>query len=273
MLCFPNAKINIGLNVIERRPDHFHNIETVFYPVELSDILEIIKSEDKGAVKVELNITGIDIPGSVEHNLCVKAYQLLDGIYGLPPVKIFLHKIIPMGAGLGGGSSDGAYTLHLLNRMFDLNIETMQLAEFAAQLGSDCAFFIGNRPALGTGKGNLLTPVELNLSGYHLVLVKPPVFVGTAEAYAGIVPGRRTQSLKTLCELPANEWQGKIVNDFEYSILKKYPEIQKVKEELYAQGAVYASMTGSGSAVYGIFDKEGSFAHRFTGCFYWAGKL
>jgi 4-diphosphocytidyl-2-C-methyl-D-erythritol kinase len=273
MLCFPNAKINIGLNVIERRPDNFHNLETVFYPVGLSDVLEVIKNEQEGAAKVEMSITGADIPGGIESNLCVKAYHLLDEVYGLPPVKIFLHKIIPMGAGLGGGSSDGAYTLVLLDRMFDLGIGAGRLAEFAAGLGSDCAFFIENKPAFGTGKGNVLEPVSLSLSGYYIVLVKPLVFVGTAEAYAGIVPCKPAIPLKTLLNAPVNEWQGNVVNDFEDSILKKHPGIQNIKDELYAQGALYASMTGSGSAVYGIFDTGVSMANRFAGCFYWTGKL
>jgi len=273
MLCFPNAKINIGLNVIEKRQDNFHNIETVFYPIPLSDILEIIKNEKHGSNKSELMITGKDIPGSKESNLCTKAYDLLDKDFDLPSVKIYLHKIIPMGAGLGGGSSDGAYTLRLLNLLFELNLATAQLADYAAQLGSDCSFFIENKPALGSEKGNVLEKLLLNLSDKYLVLVKPPVFVGTAEAYAGIVPHKPNNHVKQLVSLPPSEWKDKIVNDFEKSVFDKHSEIKTIKDTLYKQGAVYASMTGSGSAVYGIFEQEVNLKNSFEGMFYWGGNL
>jgi 4-diphosphocytidyl-2-C-methyl-D-erythritol kinase len=273
MLCFPNAKINIGLNIIERRPDGFHNIETIFYPIPLSDILEIIKTDKASATKAALVITGQDIPCDDEHNLCIKAYRLLDEEFDLPPVGIHLHKIIPMGAGLGGGSSDGAHTLILLNRLFDLHLTLNQLTEYASQLGSDCAFFIENKCALGTGKGSVLEKILFNLHGNYLVLVKPPVFVGTSEAYAGVHPQEPSGSIKQLITFPVNGWKNKIANDFEPGIFKKYPIIKDVKEELYRQGAVYASMTGSGSAVYGIFKEEINLKDRFNSMFYWGGKL
>jgi 4-diphosphocytidyl-2-C-methyl-D-erythritol kinase len=276
MLNFPNAKINLGLNVIERRADGFHNIETIFYPVPLSDILEIIKNgedkEDDGN-KARLFITGMDIPGNPESNLCVKAFHLLDKDFNLSPVDIHLHKLTPMGAGLGGGSSDGAFALILLNNLFGLSLNGTRLSDYAAQLGSDCSFFIRNKPAFGAGKGNELEEMALDLKGYYLVLIKPDVFVGTAEAYAGIRPSLPEMSVKEIAKLSLPEWKGKMINDFEISILPKYPEIRKVKEELYRQGALYASMTGSGSAVYGIFEKEMSLKDNFKGMFYWEGKL
>jgi 4-diphosphocytidyl-2-C-methyl-D-erythritol kinase len=273
MLCFPNAKINIGLNVVERRTDGFHNIETIFYPISLSDILEIIVNEKPADSKYELTITGQPIPGELESNLCVKAYQLLDKTFDLPPVKIYLHKLIPMGAGLGGGSSDGAYTLTLLNKQFELGLSNLQLVDYAAQLGSDCAFFIENRPAFGTEKGNVLKKQLVNLAGNYLVLVKPPVSVGTAEAYAGIQPIKPVTSVNQLITLPLNQWKNQIVNDFEKSVFAKHPEIKSVKDKLYASGAIYASMTGSGSALYGIFGQEVNLKANFEGMFYWGGIL
>jgi 4-diphosphocytidyl-2-C-methyl-D-erythritol kinase len=273
MLCFPNAKINIGLNIIERRPDNFHNIETVFYPIPLSDILEIIKSENDCGLKTDLKATGIEIPGDTSSNLCLKAYQLLDSSFGLPPVKIRLHKIIPMGAGLGGGSADGAYTLVLLNQLFELGLTQQQLKGYAAQLGSDCAFFVTNEPAFGTQKGDVLEDVALNLSGYYLALVKPNVFVGTAEAYSGVKPGPPAISLINLIKKDPCEWKDCVANDFEKSIFNSYPEIKAIKDSLYSHGAVYASMTCSGSAVFGLFDREIDLKQKFSGLFYWQGKL
>jgi 4-diphosphocytidyl-2C-methyl-D-erythritol kinase len=273
MLCFPNAKINIGLNIIERRPDNFHNLETVFYPIPLSDILEILEKDSFADAKAELVITGMEIAGNPEANLCIKAYKLLDKEFDLPPVKIVLHKIIPMGAGLGGGSSDGAFTLTLLNSLFELNLTTEQLINYASKLGSDCPFFINNKPAFGTEKGNRLKNIALNLADHYLVLVKPPVFVGTAEAYAGIVPHWPSGSAAEWVKSPMKHWKSHIINDFEKSVFEKHPEIKAIKSELYNHGAIYASMTGSGSAVYGIFDKEVLLKKNFENCFYWAGKL
>jgi 4-diphosphocytidyl-2-C-methyl-D-erythritol kinase len=271
MLCFPKAKINIGLNILERRPDHFHNIETIFYPVLLSDILEMIRFDRKSS-KVDLKITGMAIPGDPETNLCVRAYHLLDQFFDLPPVTIYLHKLIPMGAGLGGGSSDGASALVLLNQLFELGLSDEQLVGYASKLGSDCTFFIRNKPAFGTEKGNILTDIPLDLSGKYMVLVKPNVFVSTAEAYQGVVPSKPEYSLPDLIKRPMVEWKHAIKNDFEESILHKYPEIKSVKEMLYKQGAVYSSMTGSGSAVYGIFEGEVQLKNCFPGMFYWRGE-
>lgn len=273
MLCFPNAKINIGLNIVERRNDGFHNIETLFYPISLSDILEVVVNENTATLKCGLNITGQSIPGEPESNLCVKAYRVLDKTFGLPPVTIHLHKLIPMGAGLGGGSSDGAYTLTTLNRKFNLGLTAQQLCDYAAQLGSDCAFFIENKPALGTEKGNILQKRPVNLADHYIVLVKPDIFVGTAEAYAGVKPAKPANSIDQLIKLPVKEWKNSIVNDFEKSVFAKHPEIEKIKGLLYASGAEYASMSGSGSSVYGIFDREVNLKASFGGMFYWGGWL
>lgn len=273
MLCFPNAKINIGLHILERRPDKFHNIESLFYPVPLSDILEIIVNQEATTSEADLRVSGLHIEGAREDNLCIRAYQLLTEKFPLPPVKIVLHKIIPMGAGLGGGSSDGANTILLLNKKFQLGLDKEGLKSYAARLGSDCTFFIDNQPAIGTGKGNVLTRTLVNLSGYYLVVVKPVVSISTAEAYEGIQPFRPETSLQELVKQPIREWKDKIVNDFEKTIFKKYPEIKQIKEHLYRQGALYASMTGSGSGVYGIFEKEIRLKNFFRGMFYWGGWL
>ncbi len=272
MLCFPNAKINIGLNIVERRPDHFHNIETVFYPIPLSDILEIIRSDNKLA-KVEITTSGLAIPGNHESNLCVKAYHLLDKEFDLPPINIYLHKLIPMGAGLGGGSSDGAFALSLLNRFFDISLPNNELANYASQLGSDCAFFIRNKPSFGVEKGNVLTDIQLDISSKFIVLVKPNIFVGTAQAYSGVKPHKPIQSLLEILKQPITQWKHLVINDFEESILKSHPEIKIVKETLYQQGALYASMTGSGSAVFGIFDNEVQLKPLFKDMFYWSSLL
>ena len=273
MLCFPNAKINIGLVVLEKRPDHFHTIETIFFPIPLSDILEIIPEKGQISAKVNFKTTGLEIPGHVPNNLCIKAYNLLDKDFDLPPVKIILHKIIPMGAGLGGGSSDASAVLILLNQLFDLRLDETTLLDYASRLGSDCAFFIRNKPALGTGKGDVLEPINIVLKGYYCVVVKPDDFIGTAEAYAGITPARPTQSLKELGALPISDWKQTLVNAFEKSIFEKHPVIATIKEQLYREGAVYASMTGSGSAVYGIFKEEVKLKNTFTGMMYWGGWL
>lgn len=273
MLSFPNAKINIGLSVIERRPDAFHNIETIYYPVALSDILEIIPLKENHLSKVKFHSTGMPIPGDINNNLCIKAYQLLDNDFDLPPVKIVLHKLIPMGAGLGGGSSDAASALMTLNNLFDLHIDVSVLQAYASKIGSDCSFFINNKPALGTGKGDILEPITVILKGYYLVLVKPSTFVGTAEAYAGITPAKPMASLKDKIQRPVAAWKECITNDFEQSIFKKYPDIGGIKEQLYNLGATYAALTGSGAAVYGIFNEEVNLRESFPGQFYWSAWL
>jgi 4-diphosphocytidyl-2-C-methyl-D-erythritol kinase len=270
MIVFPNAKINLGLNIISKRTDGFHNIETVFYPVPLTDVLEIIPSQTPGTKFAGF---GIEIPGDTANNLCIKAYNALRADFDLPPVKIILHKNIPMGAGMGGGSSDGAFTLVVLNKMFNLGLTDAQLEQYASKLGSDCAFFIRNRPAHGTEKGNVLEDITVNLQGLYLVIVKPDIHIGTAEAYAGVTPKIPELSLKEITNLPVNKWKELIKNDFEASIFPKHAEIAAIKDKLYKNGALYASMTGSGAAVFGIFEQEVDLKNPFNGMFYWGAKL
>ena len=258
MLSYPNAKINIGLNVLEKRPDGFHNLETVFYPVPDSDILEITESSF-----LKMHRYGIEYPGDPEDNLCMKAYGLLKEDFGIPPVEIHLYKRLPVGAGLGGGSSDAAFTLKMLNEMFGLELTREQLMDYAGRLGSDCPFFIYNKPMLGRGRGEILTPVPENiLEGYEIRLVFPPYFISTKQAYGGVTPrnvrkerGEQINEtpLSSLVRRPVEEWKDLIGNDFEKHIFAAMPELGSLKEELYGQGAAYASMSGSGSALFGIF--------------------
>jgi 4-diphosphocytidyl-2-C-methyl-D-erythritol kinase len=236
VVAFPNCKINLGLNVIRRRSDGYHDIETIFYPVPWTDILEVIPSD-----KFEFTVTGNVIPGKEDDNLCVRAHKIMNA----PPAKIHLHKIIPTGAGLGGGSSDAAWTLRLLNEVFDLKHSREELRSYAAQLGSDCAFFIDDVPKIGSGRGEILKDTSLSLKGKFIVIIKPGIHVSTAEAYAGVVPKESKLDVEDM-----STWK----NDFEESVFEKYPLIRKIKEELYKHGAEYASMSGSGSSVFGIFD-------------------
>lgn len=258
MIVYPNAKINIGLSVTEKRADGYHNLETVFYPLTgLRDILELNLSGGAKGV-CEFENTGIGIDCAEEKNLVVKAYKLLAAAFGLPGIRVNLHKVIPYGAGLGGGSSDAAFMLKALNEYFNLKISERGLMNYASRLGSDCAFFIRNRPSFAGGRGELLEDTALSLEDYEFLVVKPDCRVSTAEAYAGISPRKAVYNLHNLKDLPIEQWAALVKNDFENTILKKYPEIGRVKNELYEQGAVYASMTGSGSGVYGIFPKGAS---------------
>lgn len=268
MVAFPHCKINLGLHVVAKRPDGYHNIETCFYPVPWHDVLEIVRAD-----AFSFTQTGDAIPGDTGTNLCVKAWQLLQQDHHLPPVAMHLHKILPLGAGLGGGSSDGAHVLVLLNRLFNLSLSDAALASYAARLGSDCAFFVTREPMLGTGRGEILEPVSVPLQGKFLVLIKPPVHVSTAEAYAGVRPAQPALSLRDIIEhRPVTTWRELLVNDFESSVFARYPEIQKIKEDLYAHGAVYAAMSGSGASVFGIFDTPVTIpvpaSYR-----YWSGML
>jgi 4-diphosphocytidyl-2-C-methyl-D-erythritol kinase len=271
MICFPNAKINLGLNILEKRTDGFHNIETVFYPIPLSDILEILPNPSSD--KTEMRISGMDVPGEVTDNLCLKAYNLLKAKYNLPPVRIILHKIIPMGAGLGGGSSDAAFTLTTLNLMFELGLKDEQLMDYASQLGSDCAFFVRNVPSVGEGRGNELQSIDISLKGYFMALVKPDIHIDTAEAYTGVKPFWPQKTAGNLVYIPFKNWKYNLINDFEKSIFPKHPEISNIKDKLYEMGADYAAMTGSGAAVYGLFKSLPRLENEFTDCFYWEGEL
>jgi len=273
MILFPNAKINIGLNIVEKRADGFHNIETVFCPIGLSDVLEIVQSEEFG-----VQSSGIEIPDNAENNLCVKAYHLIKKDYDLPPVKIHLHKIIPIGAGLGGGSSDAAFFIKAIDELFELNLAWGEKHHYARQLGSDCSFFITNRPAFADGRGDNLETIKLSLRGYFILLIKPQIHISTAEAYSGVKPKKPGQSLeKLISELPITQWKQHIHNDFENSVFKNYPEIKTIKKNLYECGAIYASMSGSGSSVYGIFRLFPTLSKKtktiFENYFTWEGQF
>lgn len=269
MLVFPNCKINLGLYVTEKRPDGFHNIETIFYPVPLNDIVEVLLRKETSEEKVLFTNTGISVDCSVDKNLCIKAYNLLDRDFDLPPVEIILHKAIPLGAGLGGGSADAAYTLVLLNKMFSLGLPHEKLAGYASMIGSDCAFFIYGTPMLGTGRGEILQPVNVKLKDYNLVLVKPDIHVGTAEAYRGVKLERPEMPLQEIVNQPVEDWRDMLRNNFEENIFKNHPEIATIKEKLYKAGAAYACMSGSGSTVFGIFREPARLKEQFDGCFYW----
>lgn len=248
MIAFPNAKINIGLHVVSKRPDGYHNLETVFYPVELSDALEMVESK-----KITFTFSGISIEGPTENNLVYKAWKLLNADFDIPPVHFHLHKVIPFGAGLGGGSADAAFALKMLNQFFSLQLNTMQLEKYAAQIGADCTFFVHNKPVFAEGIGNQFSPVSIDLSNYKIVILKPETGVRTPEAYRNIVPGTPTFDLKKLQQTDVEDWKTFVKNDFEKIVFQQYPEIEKLKNILYETGALYASMSGSGSAVFGIF--------------------
>lgn len=259
MICFPNAKINLGLNIVSKREDAYHNIETVFYPIPLCDVLEIVPSPDG---QTKFISTGIPVDGEPESNLVMKAYRLFTS--SLSPeeqktkneIDIFLRKNIPFGAGLGGGSADAAYMLKLANEYFETKLPNEELEKLASQIGADCPFFIRNKPVFAEGIGNIFTPVDLSLRDYSLVLVKPDIHVSTKEAYSMVKPKPAKQSVRDIVRLPVGQWQNLLVNDFEESVFSLYPAIREIKEELYRQGALYASMSGSGSSVFGIFDKQ-----------------
>ena len=251
MIAFPPCKINLGLYVTEKRDDGFHNLETCFYPVPFFDILEIIPADE-----FQFSSSGLLIPGKSSDNLCVKAYLMLKEKFNLPPVRIHLHKVIPTGAGLGGGSADAAYTLRLLNDIFSLDLTTETLKAYAAQLGSDCSFFVSDMPMIGTGRGEILNPCNVDLGSKYLVLVKPDAHVSTADAYRGITLRKNDLPLKeTVEQVPVAEWRGKLRNDFEESIFRRFPIVGQLRDELYQLGATYAFMSGSGSTVAGLFDK------------------
>lgn len=273
MIVFPNAKINFGLNIIEKREDGFHNLETVFYPFDLSDVLEIVESKDLKKGEYNFHCSGIVVDCNPEENIIIKAYKLLADKYDIPGIDIFFHKNIPYGAGLGGGSADAAFMLKLLNEEFNLAISNTELEEYAAVLGSDCPFFINNTPVFAHGRGELFEETKLSLAGKYMVLVKPDIAVSTAIAYAGIKPKYSDFNLRKLNELEVGEWKEKIVNDFEDNVFKEFPQIAKVKDALYEQGAIYASMSGSGASVFALFEEEVDLKGQFEGCFYWSGYL
>lgn len=270
MVVFPNAKINIGLNIVEKRPDNYHNLESIFYPIPLKDILEVVEAVD-GITHMEID--GLKIDGPTDSNLVMKAYNLLKNNYNLPPVKIYLNKIIPFGAGLGGGSSDAAFMLKVLNEMFALNLSVDELKTFAAKLGADCPFFIENKPAYVTGIGDIIEKIPFSLQGLYFVLVKPNVFVSTKNAYSMITPIASQTSLLDMVNCPIQQWNGNIKNDFEKSVFHLFPEVENIKTILYNKGALYASMSGSGSSVFGLFKQPIDLSKEFDGMFLFQDTL
>ena len=284
MILFPNAKINLGLNVIDKRSDGFHDIETVFYPIDLCDALEIVPSLDG---HFAFTSSGLKIPGEQASNLCIKACNLLlpeiikhhccekseTSLYAshdpVPAIFIHLHKVIPLGAGLGGGSSDGTHTLRLLNDLFNLCLTDSQMLDYARQLGSDCAFFIRNSPVFATERGDVFNSIEVDLSGYTILLVIPYIHINTAEAYTMIRPFKPPQSIPMIIRQPVESWKEALINDFELPVTGKYPIIGEIKQKLYELGALYAAMSGSGSALFSIFNHDPGKITCFPGCFVW----
>lgn len=269
MITFPNAKINLGLNIISKRTDGFHNLESCFLPILWKDALEILPFDNEA---VNFTSSGISIPGDPNLNLSVKAYRLLKSDFGLPGVRIHLHKVIPMGAGLGGGSSDAAFTLKTLNSLFRLSLDDEKLASYASRLGSDCPFFIFNRPMLAQGRGEILSPVEVRLQGYHILVVMPEISVATAEAYSWITPSTPKEKLIDILRSPPEEWKNRLVNDFEAPVNERYPVIGELKQALLDDGAIYASMSGSGASVFGIF-RQLPDTSRWKSLKHWCGPF
>ena len=255
MILFPNCKINLGLHILQKRTDGYHDLETIFYPLPLSDAIEIIHGNH--SIDVEFSASGINIIGNQEDNLCIKAYHLLKKDFPLlSSIRMHLHKVIPMGAGLGGGSSDGAFTLQLLNKKFHLQLSEERLLDYALQLGSDCPFFIRNKPCYATGRGEMLEAISVDLTNYIIVLIHPGIHVQTAAAFKNVKPNASRTSLKQTIQFPIDKWRENLINDFETSVFAAFPEIAQIKEALYKAGALYASLSGSGSTVYGIFEKQ-----------------
>ena len=245
-----NAKINIGLQIVRKRPDGYHDLQTVFYPTDFfTDFLRVSPSEQEIVFKME----SVEDLGDADNNLCVKAFRLLQKNFGISNVEIFLRKGIPSGAGLGGGSADAAFTLRMLCDIFQLPVSEEKMVEYALQLGSDVPFFLYNKAMYATGRGEVLTPVDLDLSSYRLKIVKPDIHISTKEAYAGVTPKKSEILLTKVLQQDVRTWRDSVVNDFESSLFLKFPELKTVKEELYREGALYASMSGSGSAFFGIF--------------------
>ena len=258
MITFPHAKLNLGLNILRRREDGYHDIESLFIPWDgLRDVLEILPSE-----QTSMNLYGIELdggdPSAIDNNLCLRAYRALAARFDLPPVQIHLWKGIPAGAGLGGGSADASATILMLRQMFDLPLDTQECAAIAATLGSDCPFFIYDRQMIASGRGEILEPFDIDLSDWRIEVAVPDVHVSTREAYAGIKPAMPSEPLVDILASPVTSWRGRLVNDFEATVFAAHPEIALVKEDFYKRGAAYASMSGSGSAVFGLFPANSS---------------
>lgn len=272
MIFFPNAKINLGLNILTKRSDGYHDLETIFYPVQINDAIEVIETNkvQLSMLNAQFSLTGLSMDNDAENNLCIKAYRLLKKDFSqLPPVQMHLHKSIPIGAGLGGGSADGAFTLQLLNKKSDLSLSKKQLSGYALQLGSDCPFFILNKPCFATGRGELLEQIEIDLGDYKILIVHPGIHISTAWAFSHLPESRQRREpgsykrIKEIIRQPKSTWKEELKNDFEIPVFSQYPEIKKIKDDLYNAGAIYSSMSGSGSAVYGIFEKNKTLALSF----------
>jgi 4-diphosphocytidyl-2-C-methyl-D-erythritol kinase len=251
MLTFANAKINLGLFLTEKRSDGYHNLQTVFYPIKIHDVVELVDADETSML-----IKGIDIPGDATDNICFKAFKILQKDFNLPNQQIVLLKNIPVGAGLGGGSADAAFLVKLANQKFNLGLSVEQMEAYVRPLGADCAFFVQNKPTYAFAKGDEFEELAIDLSAYHLVLIKPPIHVSTAQAYSKVNVKLPSTSLKDLIHLPLQDWQAHIFNDFEPSVFQQYPQIEKIKTKLYQAGAKFALMSGSGSSVFGIFENE-----------------
>ena len=265
MIVFPHCKINLGLSIIAKRPDGYHELETVFYPVGLDDILEII-STNNASKDVQFTSSGLEIPGDHSQNLCVKAYHLLKKDFpAIPSIKMHLHKNIPMGAGLGGGSSDGTAVLKLLNQQFNLGLNNEKLIDYASTLGSDCAFFIYENACHAKGRGEILQSFNCDLANFQIVLIHPGIHISTAWAFSQINPHDKQKTISEIVSGPITNWKNDLINDFEAPILNAHPIIGELKQMLYQQGAIYASMTGSGSSIFGLFPKQQKLTKQMFG--------
>lgn len=271
MLTYSNAKINIGLNIVEKRNDGFHNIETIFFPIGMRDAIEI--ADSKAHTPYTFSASGIPINIDAKDNIVVKAYELIRSKHNFPAQDIHLHKNIPFGAGLGGGSANAAYMIKLLNKKFSLGMSGKEMENEVKKLGSDCAFFIENKPAFADEKGDRLKPIEIDLSGYHILLIKPNIHISTPEAYANIIPKQPKTSLKVLIRQPIETWRSTIKNDFEESIFPNHPLLAEIKNELYEQGAIYAAMSGSGSSMFGLFKNEPNILLQWKKHFFWTEEF
>lgn len=257
MIQFPHCKINLGLQVLAKRHDGYHDLNTVFVPIRFHDVLEIRPACVDQSAPVQLEVTGMEVTAQPEDNLCVKAWQLLKKDFPqLPPLHMHLHKVIPAGAGLGGGSADAAFTLFMLNTIFQLELTNQQLEQYALALGSDCPFFLHRQPLLATGRGEVFTPVQLTLDGYHIVLITTPIHINTGWAFSQIKPQAEQIDLKMIVAQPIHDWRSSLSNDFEAPVFAAHPVLQGIKDMLYQNGALYASMTGSGSTLFGLFDAK-----------------
>jgi 4-diphosphocytidyl-2-C-methyl-D-erythritol kinase len=273
LICYPNAKINLGLHVVEKRADGFHNIETVFYPIGWCDVLELVIDETR-TTGLQFTHSGISIPGNAGENLCERAYALIAQDYVLPAINAHLHKQVPIGAGLGGGSSDAAFFIRKLNELAELGLAWGELHHYARQLGADCSFFITNKPVIAEEKGDVYEALPLDLSNWNIVVVHPGIHVSTPDAYRLVTPKKPAIHLEEwMLKNPVAAWKENLINDFETSVFQKYPALKTLKEKMYDLGASYAAMSGSGSAVFGLFEKMPDVANHFSEMNYWAGKL